>query len=365
MVQIIIQPLNCVTMSYKIVQNCLKCSLLAAGLLLFHVMQAQTGFSEVDQQLTLRQKQLGKDYALQVWKRGDTLAYQKLAGEVKQKTSVQMAASSRWLTAAMVMLLVDEGKLSLDDKITRWLPEYEKYGKNYITLRHCLTYMTGIKGDGSGVGKLFSKKKFDNLEEEVNSYAAREIQTNPGTELRYNDIGFSIAARVLEVVTKKRFDQLIKQRLFTPLKMRSTSFSNVSGGPVDPSNGAISTVEDYMKFLVMLLNKGTYHGRRVLSEESVAELLKQQGGSEPRKDLPKMVEGYAPALGSWIINSNSSSGPTVFASPGFAGPWAMIDLCRGYAYVFVVKEMKEEDNSKVQMELKAAVDAQFKEICQD
>ena len=79
----------------------------------------------------------------------------------------------------------------------------------------------------------------------------------------------NIAGRVLEVISKKRFDVLIKQKLFNPLTMRRTSFTSLDGMLINPSGGAVSTAEDYMKFLVMLLNKGNYAGKQILSEASV------------------------------------------------------------------------------------------------
>ena len=347
-------------MSYKMLRNCLNCSVLALGLLLLQTATAQSSITGLDQQLTASQKQLPRDYVLQVWKKDDTLAYQKIAGELTAKSAIQIGASSSWMTAAMVMILVDEGKLSLDDKITKWLPEFEKYGKNYITIRHCLTHMTGIKGYGSAVGSLFKKKKFMNLEEEVNSYAAREIQTIPGTEFRFSEIGPAIAGRVLEVVTKKRFDQLVKQRLLTPLKMRSTGFSNATGGPVSPSDGATSTADDYMKFLIMLLNKGTYHGRRVLSEEAVAELLRVQVEPSMMKEVPKTAQGFSYTLGSWIPADNRG---TVFIAPGFDGTWPIIDTCRGYAFLLIAKEQAKDEKGKTILDLKAATDAGFSGSC--
>ncbi|MET0634606.1 MAG: serine hydrolase [Chitinophagaceae bacterium] len=352
--------MSCISLS-----TCLKCLILSAGLLVFQGVRAQEGFTDLDQQLISRQKQLNKNYVVQVWKQGDTLIYQKLGGDLIARAAVPMEHSSVWLTTALVMILVDEGKISLDDKITRWLPEFEKYGKNYITIRHCLTHMTGIKGDGPGIGKLFQKKKFSSLEEVVNSYAAREIQSNPGTEFRYNSIGPDIAGRVLEVVTKKRFDQLIKQRLFTFLKMRSTSFSNVMGGAVSPSTGATSSADDYTRFLVMLLNKGTYHGRRILSEESVQEMLKQQVDPSLMKDTPKGTEGFSYALGSWLVKTGTDgkNGGTVFINPGLPGAWPMIDTCRGYSYLYVVKEPSEEEKGGINLELKALVDGHFTGNC--
>lgn len=354
-------------MSYKTTLNCLKCSLLALGLLLFQAGFTQEGFADLDQAIQARKKELGKAFVLQVWKAGDTLVYTKSFGEMMTpKTSVPMMRSSQWLTAALVMMFVDEGKLSLDDKITRWLPEFEKYGKNYITIGHCLTHMTGIKMDNAGVGQVFTKKQFSSLEDEVNSYAAREILTNPGTEFRYSEAGINIAGRVLEVVSKKKFDQLIKQRLLTPLKMRNTSFSNLSGGAVNPSTGAMSTADDYMKFLVMLMNKGSYHGRQVLSQSSVELMTQVQAKAEVMKNVPKSASGFSYGLGTWIVNKDlGDKQATIVAGPGLYSNWPMIDLCRGYAYLFVVKDRLDDDNGNLHLQLKSVIDTHFKGGCKE
>jgi CubicO group peptidase (beta-lactamase class C family) len=71
--------------------------------------------------------------------------------------------------------------------------------------------MTGIQSDGNKLLKLFERKKFNSLDEEVTEFAKKEIQDNPGIAFRYSNIGLNIAARVVEVVTKKKFDALIKR----------------------------------------------------------------------------------------------------------------------------------------------------------
>lgn len=76
----------------------------------------------------------------------------------------------------------------------------------------------------------------------------------------------NIAGRILEIVTKKKFDMLIKQQLLTPLGMRKTSFSELDGGAVNPSGGAKSSADEYLIFLKMLLNNGMHKGQQFLSE---------------------------------------------------------------------------------------------------
>jgi CubicO group peptidase (beta-lactamase class C family) len=127
---------------------------------------------------------------------------------------------SGFFTTLLALQLVDEGKIDLEDKVAQYIPSFAKYGKNYITIRTCLSHQTGILLDM----RLFSKFG-RTLEDEVNSYAPREIYANPGTEARYSDKGVIIVARIIEIVTKKKFEMLAQQKLFRPLGMRQTTFN--------------------------------------------------------------------------------------------------------------------------------------------
>jgi CubicO group peptidase (beta-lactamase class C family) len=344
-----------VTLSCKTGSICIKVISLGVFLLFLQPVFAQNDWSRLDNELKTRQKLLGNDVVMMLWK-GDTLVYKKEMGDFNSKTQAPIANSSKWLTAALVMIFVDEGKISLDDKISKYLPEFERYGKNYITLRLCLSHMTGIEDDGKILKKLFQRKKFPSLEEEVNSFAAREIRTNPGQDFWYGNIGPNIAGRVLEVITKKRFDVLIKQKLFNPLSMRRTSFSTLDASAANPSGGALSTPDDYMQFLVMLLNKGKYKGKQIISEESVNELMQIQTKPELIKYAPEVARGYNYAVGSWVIEEKDGKA-TALASPGLSGTWPMIDLCRGYACLVFVKTPLNDQKADVYKLLKEIIDA--------
>ncbi len=350
-------------MTYKFVINCLKCCLISSFLLFFQTLYGQYNFSELDKKLDENQKLLGKDFVVMLWKKDDTLIYKKEIGEYKSKTVAPIASCSKWLTAALVMQFVDEGKISLDDPVVKYIPIFEKYMKNYITIRHCLSHQTGIQSESIRILKLFERKKFSSLEEEVNSFAVKEIQANPGKEFRYSNIGLNIAARVLEVVSKRKFDQLIRQKLFAPLGMKNTSFSTLDGSAPNPSGGAISTADDYMKFLVMLMNKGKYKGKQILSEESVDEMMKVQTIPEMIKYAPKAAEGFNYALGSWVVEEKEDGTAKVLASPGLFGTWPMIDFCRGYAYILFVKNFLGEERADAHLEIKKVIDEQMKSEC--
>src|SRR5204863_4336514 len=228
-------PRGRVTMACKICWVCIKVMGVLTFLLILQPVTGQQKFSDLDDLLQQKQKVLGKDFVVMLWKKDDTLIYKKELGEFNSKTQAPIASCSKWLTAALVMTFVDEGKLSLDDKITKWLPEFEKYGKNYITIGNCLSHMTGIRSEPITVLKLLERKKFNSLEEEVNSFAAKDIQANPAEEFRYSNIGLNIAGRVLEIISKRKFDMLARQRLFVPLAMRKTSFSTLDGSAINPS----------------------------------------------------------------------------------------------------------------------------------
>lgn len=337
--------------------TCLKSSLLVISLLNFHAVFGQNNFAELDKVLQEKQSLLGKDFVVMVWKKNDSFLYKKEFGEYKIKTVAPIASCSKWLTAAVVMTYVDEGKISLDDPVVKYLPVFEKYFKNYITIRHCLSHMTGIQSEPIRILKLLERKRFNSLEEEVNAFAAKEITTNPGTELRYSNIGLNIAARILEVITKKKFEYLALQRLFRPLGMSKTTFANLDGTPPNPSGGARSTAEDYMKFLQMLLNKGMYQGKKILSEDAVNQLMQIQTNASQIKYAPKAAEGFNYALGSWVIESAANEKKaTALASPGLFGTWPMVDFSRGYTYILFVKNLLGEERADTHLEIKKVID---------
>jgi CubicO group peptidase (beta-lactamase class C family) len=349
-------------MSYKVSSICLKVLSVLSFLLFLQSATAQYNWTELETELQAKQKILGTDAVAVIWK-GDSLVYKKEMGAFNSKTQAPIASCSKWLTAALVMQFVDEGKISLDDKVIKYIPEFDKYFKGYITIRHCLSHMTGIEDDDKFLKRILDRKKYATLEEEVNAFAAkREIRANTGTDFWYGGVGLNIAGRVLEVVSRKKFDALIKMKIFNPMGMSKTTFAEQNGGAVNPSGGAKSTADDYMKFLVMLLNKGKYNGKQILTEASVNEMLKVQTKPQMIKYAPKSAQGYNYALGNWVIEEKNGVA-TAVASPGLFGTWPMIDYCRGYAYIVFVKNLLGEERAKVHEELKGIIDQQVKGNC--
>jgi len=234
-------------LSYKFNFTCRAFSVFCLSLLIWLSPLAQPSKSvpstspEMDAFLTSNQKLLGTDFVVFAYKDGK-IAYKKEVekelGDFNGKSQVPAGVASQWLVAATVLAYVDEGKISLDDKVSKYIPIFAKYMKTYITIRNCLTFTTGIKADPPGALKLLQKSKYPDLETEVDAFASkREIQTNPGTEIYYSQIGPDIAARVLEVVTKKTFDRCVADKILRPCKMRGTSFTNDNGVTSDAAEG--------------------------------------------------------------------------------------------------------------------------------
>lgn len=348
-------------MAQTIKSNCLK-FMLALGLLLLCLLaKSQYNFSGIDKLLSANQKTLGKDVVAVVFKDGQ-IVYQKAMGDFTIKSQAPIASCSKWLTAALVMTFVDEGKISLDDKVSTYLPIYETYGKAYITIRNCLCHETGITDNQHTIAKILERRKFESLEDEVNSFAKKEIAANPGTTFFYGGIGLNIAARVLEVVSKKKFDVLMKQRIFTPLNMKHSTFAS-DADALNPSGGAVSTPEDYINFLSMILKRGMFAGKRILSEAAVDKMQTVQTTNIPKKYTPKTTEGFEYALGEWIQETDGKGNSTVISCPGLFGTWPWVDKCRGYAGIVFVKSLLSESRKELYLEIKKSIDEQIPSTC--
>ncbi len=342
-------------MSYYSFKTCRKCSLVLIFLLFFQYSFAQLDFSRVTASITKYNKTLGKDYVVVVHKEAKNI-FLKETEEFQLKTPVPIASSSKWLTAALVMIFVDEGKIQLDEPVSKYIPVFEKYMKGYITIRHCLTHTTGIDGDALAVLKIIQKSKFQNLEEEVNYFAAKKsIVDNPGSHFSYNGIGLNIAGRVLEIVTKKSFERIAVEKLFKPLGMRSTSFAGESE-LTNPSGGAVSSAFDYINFMQMILNKGTFNGKRILSEKSVAEILTNQFPDAIIRNTPEVAKGFQYAMGNWIEEKNESNQGVVFSCPGLFGAWPWIDLDKKYVAIILSKNLLNTEKKEVYTAIKKSID---------
>lgn len=256
------------------------------------------------------------------------------------------------------MMFVDEGKINLDDKVSQYLPLFSDYSKGYITIRQCLTHMTGIAAGTLTSGII--KPGYATLEEAVNKYVSKhDIQTNAGTEFRYTPIGLDIAGRVLEVVGKRSIEQLAQQKLFRPLGMKSTTYQLDFDKAGLPSSTVYSSAADYLNLLSMLLNKGIFKGKRILSEQAVDEMRKIQINTTLIKEAPLACQGLAYALGAWVLEDDGKGNATCLTNPGLYGVWPVVDFCRGYASIVFVKSLLKEQDKAIYLDIKSTIDEQI------
>jgi CubicO group peptidase (beta-lactamase class C family) len=176
-------------------------------------------------------------------------------------------------------------------------------------------------------------------------------------------MGPDIAGRVLEIVTKKKFDLLAQQKLLRPLGMRQTTFSTIDASAVSPSEGARGTAADYIRFLRMLLNGGMHNGQRILSESSVGVLRTVLTTLDNRKYSPEGVSGWEFALGAWAPGAAGAKEATVLTCPSFGGTTPQVDFCRGYAFMYLQKELTDEQKQPVAQQIKNVLDSLFRQQC--
>ncbi len=343
--QTLIQQNNSEIMSAKSSFNCRKVLSVLVFMLLLQVANAQLDFTGLDKKLEAAKNDIGKNYACLIYKDGKII-YKKETEGFDARTQANIGASSKWLVAALVMTYVDQGKLSLDDKVSTYLPILNNYRKSYITIRQCLSEVTGIKPcNPSGAS----------LEEIINAYASKcDIETNPGTEFTYNPIGINIAARVCEIVAKRGFEQIINERIIRPLGMRNTSF--FSNGSVNPSGGATSSAGDYINFLSLFLNKGVFNTKQILSEKSLEELAKVQTSLGMIKTAPKLADGYNYALASWVQEADINNKAITLSCPSLGGTYPWVDKCRGYAAIIFTKNNNGESGKANFTDIKHFID---------
>jgi CubicO group peptidase (beta-lactamase class C family) len=349
-------------LSDKKIFLCRVFRLICLGLLIWLNPMAQSSkvapstSPEMDAFLTGNQKLFGSDVIAYAYKDGKIVykkEIEKEAGDFNGRVQVPAGVASQWLVAATVMAYVDEGKISLDDKVSKYIPIFAKYMKTYITIRNCLSFTTGIHADPPGPLKLLEKSKYPDLETEVNAFASkRDIESNPGTEIFYSQIGPDIAARVLEVITKKTFDRCVSDKILRPCKMRGTSFTNDNGLVTNAATGAVTTASDYINFLGMLLNKGMFEGKMVLSEKSIADMETIQFSVLPVKYMPKEAAGLKLGLGCWIDNGNTVT------SLNLTGFYPYVDRKLNYAALLVPKKT-DEPKKELYVQFKQKMDAAF------
>lgn len=264
---------------------------------------------------------------------GKTIAEQ-CFGRYTSDTVVPIASASKWLSAATIMTLVDEGKLSLDDPVSKYLPKFTGK-KGRITIRQLLSHTSGLPGQAPALGDFRTT-----LAEAVDRIAEIELVAEPGTEFRYGGVSMQVAGRVAEIVGGKPWAKIFQERIAGPCEMTSTRYGRF-GLSRNPriAGGASSTLHDYRNFLTMILGRGEFQGRRVLSVEAIRQMEQDQtrGAESKAATLVRLQAGTKYGLGEWLDRQDERGQGIEISSPGAFGfrPW--IDREHDLLGIFVVE----------------------------
>jgi D-alanyl-D-alanine carboxypeptidase len=139
------------------------------------------------------------------------------------ETLYQIASTTKTFTAAAIMKLVEDGKISLDDSVTKWLPEVPA-GWSGVTVRQCLSHTSGLPDiilDPCSLALVA-----DTREEAIKKLAATPAPNKPGETWNYNQTGYVLLGMILEKVSGLKFEAFLEQRFFRPLGMTSTRFGD-------------------------------------------------------------------------------------------------------------------------------------------
>lgn len=278
-----------------------------------------------------------------------------------------IASQTKPMTAAALMMLVDEGKISLDDPVEKYLPEFKgqmvaveqdeahtllKKPAHPITIRNILSHTSGL-----AFSSPIETPTLDALPlaVAVRSYASMPLQFEPDSKYQYSNEGINTAARILEVVSGMPYAEFMQQRLFEPLGMKDTTFwpgeaqigrlarsykpgaantgleatnigqlqyplSDRARRYAMPAGGLFSTASDVARFCQMILNGGELDGRRYVSASAVQQMTSRQTAPG--------LEGYG--LG-WSV------GDGWFGHGGALATNMTVDTKRGIITVFLVQ----------------------------
>jgi len=322
----------------------------------------------------------------------DAVGFSDVAAHKPLKTDALfwIASQSKSITATAFMMLVDEGKVKLDDPVEKYLPEFRtlwvtayrdgdavllRKPKHAITVREILSHTSGLP-----FASALEQPTLDQLplRVAVGSYAMTPLLFEPGTRYQYSNAGINTAGRIIEVVSGQPYEEFLDKRLFEPLGMKDTTFwpseeqltrlaksyrpnkqkNDLEEFPISqllyplssrkrypmPAGGLFSTAADIGRFCQMLLNGGTLDGKRYLSEAAVKTMTSKQTGDAVKDDY---------GLG-------FSTGGGTFGHGGAHSTNMTVDPKRGLVYVWMVQHAGfANDGDKSQGAFRKAVEEQF------
>jgi CubicO group peptidase (beta-lactamase class C family) len=278
------------------------------------------------------------------------------------RTVYDLASLSKVVgTTTAVMLLVEDGKMSLDDPVQAYLPEFSGYMKDRVTIRHLLTHTSGLPAGSDAAS--------DTPERTLLRLMSVPLEHAPGMRVEYSDVGFVVLFAAAERAAGEPLYRLLDRRVFEPLRMYSTTYAMGEGclrcagtsrsrgdayrgkvhdpisrrlGGIGGNAGLFSTAHDMARFAAMLANGGELDGVRVLRGATIRQFTQRQPGSGTRAlgwDTPG-----APGTGA----SGTRVSDRSFGHTGFTGTSIWIDPERGTWVVLLANRTYDEGPNRMQ-----------------
>jgi len=248
----------------------------------------------------------------------------------KNNTSVSIASITKPITATLIAVLVEEKKLSFDDPISKYIPEYSKLklrdgtAVRSPTIAECLSHTSGFPDGNMGDLPRNSPIRKADQAEVAKMIASQGLAAKPGKRYAYTFRGYAAVARCVEVVTGKRFAEILNEKLLKPLGMTGTTFmpslevlkrhpryarqiatssdEEVKAAIskrrkyldrfVSPSGGLVSKSADLVKFMRLHSMRGKIKDKQMISAAVLARLYKSAPGArEYGLGFKRMAEG--------------------------------------------------------------------------
>jgi CubicO group peptidase (beta-lactamase class C family) len=263
---------------------------------------------------------------------------------MQEDTIFDMASLTKPLaTAASIMVLVDRRRLDPNDYVRRYLPAFACGGKEEARIRHLLTHTSGLPAytDAKELKSRYGSPCPDKVIEKICSLNA---QSEPGKEFRYSCLSYITLAEIVRIVSGQGVDEFSRANLFMPLGMNSTRFNPPTAwqekiaateiveegllrgtvhdplarlmGGISGNAGLFSTAADLSIYCRMLLNHGSWKGKRILSPAAVQMMTTAQ--SHGRACGFDVSSGYA-----WVKGPHASA--QAFCHTGYTGTSLVCD----------------------------------------
>jgi CubicO group peptidase (beta-lactamase class C family) len=288
------------------------------------------------------------------------------AQAVNDRTLFQMFSQTKVFTSATVWTLIEEGKLSFMDKVADHLPEFAARGKADITLHQVMSHTGGFPSANVTEAAWTDHKV---MRKEVCDFS---LDWTPGTRLQYHPrAAHLVQGMLIEAVTGKDYRDAIRERITGPLGIADDVFVGVpeaqdsrcvtiSGDPGEtrdnrrevrvaglPGGGGYGTARGITAFYQALLNKGTLHGRRIVSPRLIAYVAKNQTGEmgdAAMTGIP-MHRGLGPHVrgeSDRIRGLGTIGAPSVFGHGGAGSSYSWADPTSGVSFTYMTNHFSSE-----------------------